>query len=84
MRCSVLSSIYVLIACVLSASTTLAQSKKIAEKEAPYLSIKHEISRAIERGNSYLKSQQKKDGFWSEEKYPAYTALALTAAVRSP
>ncbi|MGB2402810.1 MAG: prenyltransferase/squalene oxidase repeat-containing protein [Akkermansiaceae bacterium] len=53
-------------------------------KQEPYLSIKLEITRAIERGNAYLQSQQKDEGFWGESKYPAYTALALTAAMRSP
>lgn len=54
------------------------------EKQEPYLSIKLEMKRAIERGNEYLKNQQDKEGFWRDAKYPAYTALALTAATRSP
>jgi len=54
------------------------------EKANPYLSIKLEMKRAIERGNAYLKSQQDKEGFWRDPKYPAFTALALTAATRSP
>jgi squalene-hopene/tetraprenyl-beta-curcumene cyclase len=54
------------------------------DKQEPYLSIKLEMKRAIERGNAYLKTQQGKEGFWGESKYPAYTALALTAAMRSP
>lgn len=54
------------------------------EKQNSYLSIKLEMKRAIERGNAYLKTQQNKDGFWREPKYPAYTALAATAALRSP
>ena len=54
------------------------------EKQEPYLSIKLEIVRAIERGNAYLQSKQHTEGFWGESKYPAYTALALTAAMRSP
>jgi squalene-hopene/tetraprenyl-beta-curcumene cyclase len=53
-------------------------------KTNPYLSVKLEMKRAIERGNAYLKTQQDKEGFWREAKYPAYTALALTAAMRSP
>ena len=52
------------------------------EKQEPYLSIKLEIVRAIERGNAYLQSKQHTEGFWGESKYPAYTALALTAAMR--
>lgn len=54
------------------------------DKQKPYLSIKLEMKRAIERGNVYLKAQQDKEGFWRESDYPAYTALALTAALRSP
>ncbi|NWK57156.1 hypothetical protein HW115_16155 [Verrucomicrobiaceae bacterium N1E253] len=53
-------------------------------QDNPYLSIKLEMKRAIERGNAYLKTQQDKEGYWREPKYPAYTALALTAAMRSP
>ena len=53
-------------------------------KQKDYLSVKLEITRAIERGNAFLQSQQNKDGFWGDAKYPAYTALALTAAMRSP
>lgn len=53
-------------------------------KQEPYLSIKLEMQRAIERGNEYLKSQQDKEGFWRDANYPAYTALVLTAAMRSP
>ncbi len=54
------------------------------DQPKPHLSIKLEMKRAIERGNSYLKSQQHTDGYWGKEKYPALSALALTAAVRSP
>ncbi|MCP5535947.1 MAG: terpene cyclase/mutase family protein [Akkermansiaceae bacterium] len=54
------------------------------DKQEPYLSIKLEMKRAIERGNDYLKAQQDKAGFWRDTDYPAYTALALTAALRSP
>lgn len=48
-----------------------------------YASIKHEIARAIERGNEYLKSKQQ-DGIWSTKAFPAMTALPLTAYMRSP
>lgn len=54
------------------------------EANNPYLSLKLEAKRAIERGNAYLASQQNKEGYWREAKYPAFTALALTAALRSP
>ncbi len=54
------------------------------KKENPYLSIQLEMKRAIERGNDYLKKEQNKEGFWRDPKYPAFTALALTAQRRSP
>lgn len=48
-----------------------------------YISIKHEIERAIEKGNLYLKAQQS-DGIWSSRDFPAMSALAITAYMRSP
>lgn len=69
-----------LIALSLASSLSLAAQ----EKDKPHLSIKLESKRAIERGNAYLKAKQHADGYWQEPKYPAYTALALTAALRSP
>jgi squalene-hopene/tetraprenyl-beta-curcumene cyclase len=50
----------------------------------PYESIRQEISQAIARGNAWLKSKQKPDGFWDDGQLPAITALALNAAVRDP
>ena len=50
----------------------------------PYLSLQQEMKQAIARGNAHLKSLQKSDGFWEDEGLPAFTALALTAAVRDP
>lgn len=69
-----------LIASSLLGSLTLAAQDKVQ----PHLSIKLEMKRAIERGNAFLKSKQHADGYWGESKYPALTALALTAAKRSP
>lgn len=63
---------------------TLISSTAAQTAQNPYLSIKLEMKRAIERGNAYLQKEQDKEGFWREPKYPAYTALALTAALRSP
>jgi len=62
----------------------LTAQTKTTNKENPYLSIQLEMKRAIERGNEYLKKEQNKEGYWREPKYPAFTALALTAAMRSP
>ncbi|MDC0088306.1 terpene cyclase/mutase family protein [Akkermansiaceae bacterium] len=68
----------------LSAIPLLIHTGVAQEKETSYLSIKSELVRAIERGNSYLKKQQTEAGHWGDSKYPALTALALTSALRSP
>ncbi len=41
-------------------------------------------SRAIAQGLSFLKQQQKSDGSWSSDDYPALTALPLRAFLRAP
>jgi len=51
---------------------------------APYLSLKLEMEHAIKTGNAYLKSQQKPEGYWMDKSIPAYTSLAITAAMRDP
>lgn len=49
-----------------------------------YESLKQEIRQAIARGNAYLKEKQTAEGFWDDGQLPAFTALALNAAVRDP
>lgn len=49
-----------------------------------YTSIQEELKQAIARGNAWLKAQQKETGHWDDDQTPAFTALALTAAVRDP
>jgi squalene-hopene/tetraprenyl-beta-curcumene cyclase len=55
-----------------------------AENPNRYESIRQEIRQSIARGNAWLKSQQKPDGCWDDAGLPAFTALALNAAVRDP
>ncbi|WP_193214494.1 prenyltransferase/squalene oxidase repeat-containing protein [Luteolibacter marinus] len=50
----------------------------------PYLSLQVEMKQAIARGNAWLAKQQQEDGHWDNAELPAFTALALTAAVRDP
>lgn len=69
---------------MLTALTLLIHSSVAEEKETSYLSIKSELVRAIERGNDFLRKQQNEAGYWGDSKYPAFTALALTSALRSP
>jgi squalene-hopene/tetraprenyl-beta-curcumene cyclase len=51
---------------------------------ARYESLRQEIRQSIARGNTWLKAQQKPEGNWDDGQLPAFTALALNAAVRSP
>ncbi|WP_367872796.1 hypothetical protein [Luteolibacter sp. Populi] len=69
--------------CLAIASTlALAQGQ---ESKNPYLSLQVEIKEAIARGNAFLANQQKEAGYWGDnEELPAFSALALTAAVRDP
>lgn len=55
-----------------------------AENPNRYESLRQEVRQSIARGNSWLKEQQKPDGFWDDGQLPAFTALALNAAVRDP
>lgn len=49
-----------------------------------YESLRQELRQAIARGNDFLKQQQKPEGHWDDGQLPAFTALALNAAVRDP
>lgn len=51
---------------------------------SPYVSLQEEMKQAIARGNAWLASQQKAEGHWDDPELPAFSALALTAAVRDP
>jgi squalene-hopene/tetraprenyl-beta-curcumene cyclase len=64
---------------ILTAGMAAAQAKS-----NPYVSLQQEVRQAIARGNAWLKTQQKPDGNWDEGGLPAFTALALNAAVRDP
>jgi squalene-hopene/tetraprenyl-beta-curcumene cyclase len=47
-------------------------------------SFRHEVQRAIEKGNDFLKSQQNTNGWWSTPDHPSVTALALSAMMGEP
>ena len=49
-----------------------------------YESLRQELRQAIARGNEFLKQQQRPEGNWDDGQLPAFTALALNAAVRDP
>jgi squalene-hopene/tetraprenyl-beta-curcumene cyclase len=58
-----------------------AEAPKIRETD---VSFRHEIQRAIERGNDFLKSSQNSNGWWSTPDHPSVTALALSAMMGEP
>jgi squalene-hopene/tetraprenyl-beta-curcumene cyclase len=62
----------------------LATVSIAAANPSPYVSLQEEMKQAIARGNAWLAKQQKTEGYWDDPKTPAFTALALTAAVRDP
>lgn len=53
-------------------------------ENARYESLRQEVSQSIARGNAWLKAKQNAEGYWDEPALPAFTALALNAAVRDP
>ncbi|HEY3864346.1 MAG TPA: prenyltransferase/squalene oxidase repeat-containing protein [Verrucomicrobiae bacterium] len=62
----------------------LAAGLGAVAQEAPGLlprneSLRHEVHHAIERGRAWLEAKQDAAGWWSSPKYPALTALVLTA-----
>ena len=48
------------------------------------ISFRHEVQRAIEKGNDFLKSTQNTNGWWSTADHPSVSALALTAMMGEP
>ncbi len=68
--------------CVALASTMLLAHGQDTKNR--YLSLQVEMKQAIARGNAWLAKQQQEDGHWDNAELPAFTALALTAAVRDP
>lgn len=70
-----------LLALTLASTAALAPAQ---DSKNRYLSLQIEMKQAIARGNAWLAKQQKEDGHWDDADLPAFTALALTAAVRDP
>ena len=66
----------------------LCASSLLAAEPAPFrptdVSFQHEVQRAIQKGNGFLKSAQHSNGWWSTPDHPSVTALALSALVGEP
>jgi squalene-hopene/tetraprenyl-beta-curcumene cyclase len=50
----------------------------------PDISFRHEVQHAIDKGLSWLQTNQNTNGYWSTADQPAVTALALTAFMGEP
>ncbi|MDG2123738.1 MAG: cycloartenol synthase, partial [Verrucomicrobiales bacterium] len=65
--------------------TATAALSPAADLRPENLSLKLEVERAIQRGNTALFAlQDKQTGIWGDEIYPALTALPLTAIMGDP
>jgi squalene-hopene/tetraprenyl-beta-curcumene cyclase len=62
----------------------LAVSSVVQPGRAADESLRHEVQLAIDRGLSFLKTQQQSNGSWSLAEHPALTALALSAFMNEP
>ncbi|MEQ1858940.1 MAG: prenyltransferase/squalene oxidase repeat-containing protein [Chthoniobacteraceae bacterium] len=72
-----------LLAALAFTATAFAQDRAALD-DPKNLSLRNEVQTAIDRGLSWLKSQQKADGSWSSADHPALTALAVVAFQREP
>lgn len=62
----------------------VCSTSAFAQDSARDVSFKLELERAVAKGTSYLKSTQAENGAWSNEKYPALSALAITSIMGDP
>lgn len=69
-------------------TTALLMTTLVAAEPLPRnpenVSFRNEIQLAIDKGLTWLKSQQKPDASWSNKEQPALTAIALLAFNREP
>ncbi len=72
------------IAALTAAGLALAATAAGQTQPAENLSLKLEITRAVDKGLDWLAGNQNEAGWWSTEDHPAITALALTAFQREP
>jgi squalene-hopene/tetraprenyl-beta-curcumene cyclase len=66
---------------IASLAATAAEPAKLRHTD---VSFRHEVQRAIEKGNDFLKSSQNSNGWWSTPDHPSVTALALSAMMGEP
>lgn len=62
----------------------VCSTSAFSQDSARDVSLKLEIERAVAKGTDFLKTKQAENGSWSNEKYPALTALAITSIMGDP
>ncbi|MCB2180967.1 MAG: terpene cyclase/mutase family protein [Desulfobulbaceae bacterium] len=78
--------ICLVVGCLLSFGNT-AMGEELTVKpqaRASDLSLKKEVSHALEKGLGWLEKNQNSGGYWSQPEHPALTALVLTAFMGEP
>src|SRR5687767_15433398 len=72
-----------ILACVIAVASCAcaAETKPLRPTD---VSFRHEVQRALEKGNDFLKSAQNSNGWWSTPDHPSVTALALSAMMNEP
>ena len=71
--------------CIFVAGSHAAEPKfSKAALEKTDISFRNEVQHAIDKGLSWLDTNQNTNGFWSTSDHPAVTALALTAFMGEP
>lgn len=68
---------------MISPALSFAASIAPSDTDAIDRSLQHEINAAIDRSLSWLAAIQKEDGSWSNEKFPALTAMPTWAFIRA-
>ncbi len=63
---------------------TLTRAEEPIARNPENVSLRNEVQVAIDKGLAFLKTQQKPEGWWANEEYPALTALPLMAFHREP
>ena len=76
-----MNRVVVLLALLLTVTGHAADAPKIHPTN---VSFRHEVQRALEKGNDFLKSAQHSNGWRSTPEHPSVTALALAAMMGEP
>jgi squalene-hopene/tetraprenyl-beta-curcumene cyclase len=65
-------------------SPVFSRAENIVETSKTDISLKNEVKSAIGKGLTWLATQQKPEGFWSQQEFPALSALVLMSFQGDP